>query len=260
MNKIRLMCGLMVMSVTVWSVGAQTAFSQSKILFHGADVEATAGADGDVKTHLENNGYDVTYMQGEMAAADGSTADGFDLVMISSTLNSGTVRGKYEDTPVSLMNWEQALFRQAAGEYNMSVGGVTGNDQTEIIITDPTSPLAAGLSGTVTVFDSPSTTQFGTESLGAGVNSVATAANGTEFAIFSADVGDALLGDGSEGNPDVAAGRRVMFFIQDSSFNNLTPEGIQLFDASVAWAVPEPSSAVLGFMALFGLLMARRRH
>ena len=259
MKETRFLCGLLVMTCGVWSVTTQSAYSQ-KILFHGADVDATAGADGNVQAHLETNGYDVTYMQGDMAAADGSSADGFDLVMISSTLNSGTVRGKYEDTPVALMNWEQALFRQEAGEYNMSVGGTTGNDQTDIIITDPTSPLAAGLSGTVTVFDSPATTQFGTGSLGAGVNGVATAANGSDFAIFSADVGDALLGDGSEGNPDVAAGRRVMFFIQDSSFNNLTPEGIQLFDAAVAWAVvPEPSSAVLGFMGLLGLLMARRR-
>ena len=156
------------------------------ILFHGADVEATFGADGAILTHLQTRyGADnVTYMQGDMAAADGSSADGMDLVVISSTLNSGTVRGKYADLPIGLLNWEQALNRQAVGEFNMSEGGATGENQTEIIITDPSSPLAAGLSGTVTVFDSPSTTQIGTGPLGAGVNLVASAADGVGHTIF----------------------------------------------------------------------------
>ena len=237
----------------------QPAHAQ-KILFHGADVDATAGADGSVLEYL-NQTYDVTYMQGEMAAGDGSSADGFDAIIISSTLNSGTVRGKYADTPLGLMNWEQALNRQAEGEFNMSVGGATGNDQTEITIVDPTSPLAAGLSGTITVFDSPSTTQWGTGDLGAGVNLVASSVAGTEHAIFSADVGDALLGDGSPNNPAVAPGRRVMWFIQDSSFDALTPEGLMLFDAAVAYVVPEPTAALSGLLGgLVFLSMYRRRR
>ncbi len=71
-----------------------------------------------------------------------------------------------------------------------------------------------------------STTQLGTGPLGGGVNLVASSADGVNHAIFSADLGDALLGDGSAQSPAVAPGRRVMFFIQDSSFNDLTPDGI----------------------------------
>ena len=239
----------------------QTTFGQ-KVLFHGADVDATFGADGNVFNHLKTRYGDanVTYMQGDMAAGDGSSADGFDLVIISSTLNSGTVRGKYADTPVGLMNWEQALNRQRVGEFNMSVDGATGNDQTEIVITDPSSPLAAGLSGTVTVFNSPSTTQWGVGNLGAGVNLVATSADGVNAAIFSADVGDALLGDGSAQSPAVAPGRRVMWFLQDSSFDALTTDGLAMFDAATDWAmVPEPSSAALGLIGLCALMLRRRR-
>lgn len=253
-------------TLAVAAIAYSTSFDSAfavDILFHGADVEATAGADGAVFDHLKSRyGADnVTYMQGDMAAADGSTADAFDLVIISSTLNSGTVRGKYADTTVGLMNWEQALNRQAAGEFNMSVGGATGEAQTEITIVDPTSPLAAGLSGSVTVFDAPATTQWGTGALGAGVNLVASSADGANHAIFSADVGDALLGDGSPQSPDIAPGRRVMFFIQDSSFNNLTAEGLSLFDAATDWAaVPEPSSSLLGLLAASTLLLARRRR
>ena len=168
--------------------------------------------------------------------------------------------GKYADTTVGLVNWEQALNRQAVGEFNMSVGGATGDAQTELTIVDPSSPLAAGLSGTVTVFDSPATTQWGTGDLGGGVNLVASSADGVNHAIFSADIGDALLGDGSAQSPDVAPGRRVMFFIQDSSFSNLTADGLSLFNAATDWAaVPEPSSSLMGLIGGCFFLLARRR-
>ena len=262
LHSIRTLCSITAMAVVAWSVQLQPAMAQN-VLFHGADVDATAGADGAVFDHLKSRYGDasVTYMQGDMAAGDGSSADGFDLLVISSTLNSGTVRGKYADTPVGLVNWEQALNRQAVGEFNMSVGGATGESQTEITIIDDTSPLAAGLSGTVTVFDSPVTTQWGTGALGAGVNLVASSADGVNHAIFSADVGDALLGDGSAQSPATAPGRRVMFFIQDSSFSNLTPDGISLFNAATDWAaVPEPSSALLVLIGGCAMMFVRRRR
>lgn len=237
------------------------------VLFHGAGLsDALAGADGNVLSHLQGRygAANVTYMRGEDAPPDGSAATGFDLVVISSTLNSGTVRNKYEATPVGLVNWEQALFRQAAGEFNMSVGGATGNNVTSITINNPASPLAAGLSGTISVFNQPSTTQLGSGALGAGVSLVASAADGDaagSAAIFAADVGDALLGDGTAENPATAAGRRVMFFIQDSSFDNLTPEGVALFNAATDWAagIPEPSATLLALAGAATLLARRRR-
>ena len=256
-----------VATLAVVAVVANPAAAQ-KVLFHGREAGPTFGADGNVMTHLEGlfGAGNVTYMQGTAAAADGSSADGFDLVVISSTLDSGNVRNKYEDTPKGLVNWEQALFgSNTVGNFMLSTAGTTGNDVTTLTINDPTSPLAAGLSGDVVVFSQPSgsNSQLGTGALGAGVNLVASAADGSSVgsaAIFSADVGDALSGDGSDGSPATAAGRRVMFFIQDNSFNDLTPEGIALFDSAVTWAaVPEPSSALLGLLGLCGLLVARRR-
>jgi hypothetical protein len=227
------------------------------ILFHGPNATASAGDDAAVLTHLQDayGAANVTYMQGSAAAADGSSANGYDAVVISSTLASGDVRNKYEDTTAGVLNWESALMRQAAGEFNMSVNGRTLDAQTQINIVDPSHPLAAGLSGTVTVTTSPLTMSFGTGDLGAGVSLVAQGVTDPlDRAITAADVGDALLGNGSAENPAVAPGRRVMFFLQDSNFGDLTPEGLMLFDAAVAWVVPEPTTFVLGAMGMLGLL------
>ena len=231
------------------------------ILMHGGDADATSGADAAVFAHLQSvYGVDnVTYMEGDAAAADGSSANGFDAVVISATLGSGSMRNKYEDAPQGVMNWEQALMRQAEGEFNMSVAGHTQPDQTQIQIVDPSHPLAAGLSGVVTVTSAPGTMSFGTGDVASGVSLVASSMEG-DNAIFAANVGDALLGDGSPGNPATAAGKRAMFFLEDNNFADLTPEGLALFDAAVAYVVPEPTSLVLCVMGLVGLLIGRRRR
>jgi hypothetical protein len=256
------LCLLFVASLVL--IGLHTvAAPGATILFHGANTDASFGDDGLVLAHLQSlyGAGNVTYMQGEQAAADGSAANGFDAVIISSSLASGTVRNKYEDTTAGVLNWESALMRQAAGEFNMTVTGGTRDGQSQITIVDPSHPLAAGLSGTVTVFTSPQTASFGQGALGTGVHLVADGLTAGDHAIAVADVGDALLGDGSPESPAVAPGRRVLFFLQDANFGDLTPEGLQLFDTAVAWVVPEPATFVLCAMGLLGLLnmVGRRR-
>ena len=75
--------------------------------------------------------------------------------------------------------------------------------------------------------------QYGRGGLGGGVRLVASTTIGGDHAILAADVGDSLLGDGSPGRPSVAVGRRVFIFLHDSTFANLTPDGLRLFDAAV---------------------------
>ena len=74
-------CGIAA-TVVVCLVMIQPAMAID-VLFHGEGVEATTGADGDVLAHLQSRYDNVTYMQGDMAASDGSSANGFDLVVIS---------------------------------------------------------------------------------------------------------------------------------------------------------------------------------
>ena len=229
------------------------------ILFHGKNATASAGADGAVLAHLQSlyGAANVTYMKGSAAAGDGSSAAGYDAVIVSSTISSGDVRNKYEDATQGVMDWEAALYGTDAGNFQMSTGfNQLMGTETQITIADPAHPLAAGLSGTVTVSSVAESIMIGTGTLGGGVDFVASSMGG-DPAIFAADVGDALLGDGSAGKPSVAPGRRVMFFLHDTTFANLTPDGLKLFDAAVAYVVPEP--ATLALLGIGGLALIRRR-
>jgi hypothetical protein len=69
--------------------------AQAEILFIGGEADPTQGDDGDVFAHLEDLGYDVTYMQ----ASQSDTADGedVDLIILSSTPGSGDMRGKFQE-------------------------------------------------------------------------------------------------------------------------------------------------------------------
>jgi hypothetical protein len=220
--------------------------------------------------HLESvfGAENVDYIQGSEAAADGSSANGYDVVFLSSTMASSATRDKYEDSTVGVVTSENALISDGSvGNFFLSDSGGNADGtkiRQQIDILDPSHPLAAGLSGTVTVYNSTTPSndpnagtlwaQFGKGDLGAGVNLVAQwdttdapdPVDPVEHAIFAADVGAALRGDGSPGSPATAAGRRVFFFMSDFGASDLTDDGKALFNAAINWAAAKPAAAVPG--------------
>ena len=140
-----------------------------KVLMHGRDATANFRDDPFIYQHLQTR-YgipNVTYMQGSTAAADGSSAAGFDVVFISSTMASGDTRNKYEDSTVGV------VFDEAALVHDNNIGNFMLSDNNNnqdatpstlgkkfINIVDPTHPLAAGLSGQVTVFNTTPTDTY----------------------------------------------------------------------------------------------------
>ena len=140
-----------------------------KVLMHGREVGATFRDDPFILTHLQDKygAVNVTYMQGSTAAADGSSATGFDVVFISSTMASGDMRNKYEDSPVGIVCDENALAHDNnVGNFFLSDAGgnqdatVQTTGRNKINILDSTHPLAAGLSGEVTVFNTTPTDTY----------------------------------------------------------------------------------------------------
>ena len=127
-------------------------------------------------------------------------------------------------------------------------------------------PIQAGLSNGVITFattgGADNVELFYTSGNAAGVGEIGHKSGDTGLSFLQyADVGDALLGDGTDGQPDTAAGRRVTFSMTDNTFDFVTAEGQTLFGNAVAWAaVPEPSSFMLTVIGLFAALTAARRR
>ena len=88
-----------------------------KILFHGRNPgvglppEPTFRGDPAAFDHLQAvfGATNVDFMEGILAAADGSSAIGYDVVFISGGMASSNTRGKYEDSPVGIVSGEHAI-------------------------------------------------------------------------------------------------------------------------------------------------------
>ncbi len=235
-----------------------------KILMHGRDPVPAFADDGIIYNHLVTRyGNDnVTYMPGVDAAPDGSSANGFDVVFLAASMASSATRNKYEDSPLGIVCGENALIHDNdAGNFMLSDRGSNQNaveDRRKITIVNPSHPLAAGLSGEVTVFDdSPDILgggywwQFGLGTLAEGATLIAESVVIPEpaepqHAIFAAEKDAKLLGDGTDGRPMTANGRRVFLFLSDWGASDLTTEGWSLFDAAVDWAAEVPPVGVAG--------------
>jgi hypothetical protein len=257
----------------MWIVDSAQAI---KILFHGREAgagdppEPTFRGDPAAFDHLQAvfGAENVVFMEGINAAADGSSANGFDVVFISATMASSNTRDLYEDSPVGIVIGEHANT-SCCTVGNFAMVTTTGDSgggtkiRNEIDIVDPSHPIAAGLSGHVRFVSSdvPSNDpilgtqwgQYGAGPLGAGVVEIARwdttdqpLPDPVERVIFAADVGAALLGDGSPGVPATAAGRRVFFGGGDYLGSDLTADGYKLFDAAIPWAAAKPPAAVPG--------------
>ena len=208
----RWMSFLSIVVVTSLVLGGleRKAFAVRILMVGGA---AGSPNNGDVGTYailtaeydeaLELGDEGVFYMQGSASAPE--DADLVDIVFISSTLGSGTVRNKFEDTTAAVLNHEQALMPDSSGNFFMSTGAQTSAGHTQLDILEPDHPLAAGLDGTVDVFTEPHIMSVGNGVLAPGVIAIAQTTNDANLqGIFAAELEAELLGNGSDGSPATA--------------------------------------------------------
>ncbi|MCA9170345.1 MAG: PEP-CTERM sorting domain-containing protein [Planctomycetales bacterium] len=208
----------------------------AKVLMLGNDPDPTFGDDALVYDHLAVDlGHDVTYLAG----GDATTADGeeADLIVISSTLGSGTVRGKFTGVNVPILNWEEAIMDgdTAGGNLAMGAGAENGtaNTGTDLRIINPNHPLAAGLSGVVQIATDPIPRPHITGSVAPGVTAVATLPGATDVVLGDSGVGVHLGTTQTGTNPfvgymdEMAIWERSLTFQVDAN-NKLT--GGEVFD------------------------------
>ena len=183
-------------------------------------------SDNAVKTRLEALNCTVTVK--DAASATTADANGKALVVISSTVNPTSVGTKFRTVAVPVITWESGLFN------NMGMTGSTNKDfgtktsQTQVSVTNPTHPLAAGLSGTVTAVSASKTFDWGKPNANA-ITVATTAGDATKTAIFAYEMGAVMPGL-------TAPARRVGLFLYDDTAASFNSNGTALLDAAIRWA------------------------
>jgi hypothetical protein len=167
-----------------------------------------------------------------------TTADatGKVLVIISSSVSSGTVGNKYASVTVPVLLWENGLYA-TMGMTGSTLGtdyGVTAST-TDTSIASPGHPLAAGLTGTTPIVNQSMALVFGKPSSAATKVSMYPSSS-SKAMIFAYETGAAMV-------TGTAPARRVGFFFNDTSPASATTQGWSLFDATVGWAAT-PAAAV----------------
>ncbi|MGI9244501.1 MAG: LamG-like jellyroll fold domain-containing protein [Verrucomicrobiales bacterium] len=205
-------------------------------LFIGGNATGNQGADDEVIRLVEDK-YgisNVTYLQANASVS--GDEEGFDLLILSSTPGSGDIRSKFENSLVPIVNWEEAISDNGAGEFGMStVTMIKSTTITDIILTDH--PIGGGLPDTVTLFDAPGPETTSTDGLFPGLASVGDTGDGSgNSMIFVADVGDAV-DPGSLIIDSIAPARRVMLPWTDATAAALTDDGWTLLGNALDWAV-----------------------
>jgi hypothetical protein len=204
-----------------------------KVLF----VHSSGGpnaSDSAMVNHLFARGFDVYPIGAATSTTDDAT--GKALVVVSSTVTSGDVGDKFRAAATPVFNWENALQDNFQFVPDTATDHSTVVARTDLVIDDPTSPLAAGLSGTVVVTSNAQDQSWAlSTSLPVGTLKVASTTEGASHqAIYGIEKGTTLL-DGT-----AAAARRAHVFMTDNSFANLTADGLKLVDAAVTWLTTAP--------------------
>ncbi len=157
-----------------------------------------------------------------------SECRGRTLIAVSSTSLAREVIGVLRDVPVPIVVWEPFLYHD--------LGLIPGNvhktdwaaarDQTDLVITAPGHPLAAGLSGRVRVSSAPG--QFSWGRVGPEAVAVAVLENDpSRAAVFGVERGASR------------PARRAGLFLFDTTATTLTGQGWSLFDAAVRWCIAD---------------------
>ncbi len=189
----------------------------------------TAAVDAAVKTHLADLGFSVTEID-QRDPAD--AANGCDVVVISSGVSGHVVEGKYKHVPVGVVTWEAYVLPHMGltGKKEDTDFGTRDGKPRYLWLVNAPHPLSAGLpAGLLNVYKKWMPMNWGKPGPGAIV--IATFPGELDKSpLFAYEKGATMDGE------NLAPARRVMVFLDNTTFTNLNEAGLKLFDAAVLWA------------------------
>ena len=203
----------------------------TKVLFLGDSAGPTAGDDGAVMTHLQNR-YgipNVTYKEDSLSVT--ADADGMNIIVISASVASGSIRGKFNGLVIGILNWERILYTTAVGDFIQTTSrtDVTTTSMNVVLDTHPIAVRAGLTNGNVVIGGSVGRgVATGTISAGTSVISEVVGVS-TQKMVFASEKGglDVLGG--------TYPGRRIGFPLTTTGFNTLNAVGKATFDACLDW-------------------------
>jgi hypothetical protein len=219
--------GALLATCGVTSAAADTPSRGTVALVMQAD-GPNATIDQKIRTHLESRGFAVNLLNQDAPASRAAHAR---LVIMSSTISAKLVGPGWRQLPVPLLTWEDDMLDDLAmtGKLDGTDYGTAKHERFLWLVNAP-HPVAAGLpAGTTTVYQKAGYMNWGKPGLGASI--IATLYGQPEkAAIFVYEKGATMDYE------SLAPARRVMFFIGNDTFTNLSGAGVRLFDSAVDWA------------------------
>ncbi len=171
----------------------------------------------------------VTVVDDLLATVDTGRAA---LILISPTISVMAVGARFRDVAKPVVVSEPLLYDDMGMvESTVPMGVNRGADPglTAINIEQPASPLAASLSGSVTVARQATSISWGIPNANA-IRVASVSGQSARVALMAYETGQRM--------PElVAPARRVGLFLSDQSALVLTSEGFALFDAAITWAL-----------------------
>ncbi len=194
-----------------------------KVMFVVGDKNNLSNEDQRIKSRLEQKlGFVITLFSDEEATSPQS-ANPYDLVLVSSTVDPRELGNDLEGARVPLMTWNPFMYgklRMTSGELNTGYG-ITPEGFSTINITAPDHPMAAGSGAQTALYSITQSLPFGNPS----AEAIIIAKAGTKPILFGYE-------------PSIAIpSRRVAFPLRDQFMHLLTDQGLKMFDAAVLWTL-----------------------
>jgi hypothetical protein len=211
--------------------GAKLLYVERKFAFEGEE------ADQHIVERLRKMGFEVTVAD----QMDPETrADGQDAIVISATCSKYKLSNKYVNAAIPILLLEglySDTLHLTAGNRYVDYGEHGEPNESDdppeayLKIVNAWHPMAAGLPpGLVKVLKEPGMLKWAVPEPSA-IAIAALPGEGEQKAIFDYEKGAAMYGG------FIAPARRELFPLDNDAFDDLTPEGLALFDAAVEWLV-----------------------
>lgn len=189
-------------------------------------------SDAKAKARLESLGYSVRVID---QAAPETDAKGADLILISATVSSNKLAGKYRTTTTPVVTWEPYMLPHLgmAGKKENGDFGTKERERWLWVVNTP-HPASGGLApGQINVQSKNVPMGWGKPGLGASI--IATFPGEPDHAAAFVYEKGALMD-----YENVAPGKRGFIFIDTAAFGDMNDQGVKVFDGMIRWAVAKP--------------------